>query len=76
MKIGSEYQSEKVTPKDFEELAEEAAFAKPMVRRRVPELADAVVTALARVTISNSVAEALAALIRERCDAIRDRFRN
>jgi serine/threonine-protein kinase HipA len=76
MKIGSEYRSEKVTPKDFEELAEEAAFAKPMVRRRVPELADAVVTALARVTISNSVAEALAALIRERCDAIRNRFRN
>lgn len=76
MKIGSEYRSDKVTPRDFEKLSEEAALAKPMVRRRVPELADEVIMAMARVTIANPVAEAVAALMRERCDTIRNRFRN
>lgn len=76
MKIGGEYQSEKVTPKDFEKLAEEAALAKPMVRRRVPELADAVIATMDNVAIANPVAEALAALIRKRCDTIRNRFHN
>jgi hypothetical protein len=76
MKIGSEDQSERVTAKDFEKLTEEAAFAKPMVRRRVHELADAVITAMGGVTIANPVAEAVAALICGRCDTIRNRFRN
>lgn len=76
MKIGSEYRSDKVTPRDFEKLSEEAALAKPMVWRRVPELADEVIMAMAKVTIANPAAEAVAALIRERCDTIRNRFRN
>jgi serine/threonine-protein kinase HipA len=76
MKIGSEYVSEKVTPNDFEKLADEAALAKPIVRRRVPELADVVLAALDNVTVANPVAEDVAALIRKRCDTIRNRFRN
>ena len=76
MKIGSKYRSDRVTPGDFEKLSEEAALAKPMVRRRVPELADGVIMAMARVTIANPVAEGVAALIREQCDTIRNRFRN
>jgi len=76
MKIGGEYQSEKVTPKDFEKLAEEAALAKPLVRRRVPELADAVIAAMGNVAINNPIAEAVTTLIRKRCNTIRNRFRN
>lgn len=40
MKIGTEYSSEKVVARDFEQLAEEAGLGRPLVRRRVPELAD------------------------------------
>jgi len=76
MKIGGEFQSEKVTPKDFEKLAEEAALAKPLVRRRVPELADAVIAAMGNVAINNPIAEAVTTLIRKRCNTIRNRFRN
>jgi hypothetical protein len=65
-----------VTPRDFEKLSEEAVLAKPMVRRRVAELADGVIMAMPSVTIANPDAEAVAALIRERCYTIRNHFRN
>ncbi len=74
MKIGGEYSSEKVLPKDFEQLAEEAGLARPLVRRRVPELAEAVISALAKVEIVNPAAEAVGALIRKRCEKVRDSF--
>jgi serine/threonine-protein kinase HipA len=76
MKIGREYKSERVTPADFEKLAEEAGLAKPIVRRRVPELADSVFAAIGIVAIANPIAEAVAALIRKRCDTTRNGFRN
>jgi serine/threonine-protein kinase HipA len=75
MKIGGEYSSERVTPSDFEKLAEEAGLAKPIVRRRVPELAEATITALGKMEIAHPVAEAVAALIRKRCETARNRFR-
>ena len=76
MKIGDEYSSERVTPKDFERLAEEAGLAKPIVKRRVPDLADTVLAALAKTPTAHSVAEAVAASIRERCENVRNSFRN
>ena len=71
MKIGSEYSSENVTARDFEQLAEEAGLGKALVRRRVPELADTVIASLAKVEIANPTAEKVAALIRERCEKAR-----
>jgi serine/threonine-protein kinase HipA len=71
MKIGKEYSSENVTAKDFEQLAEEAGLGKPLVRRRVPELADTVIASLSKVQIANATAEKVAALIRERCEKAR-----
>jgi serine/threonine-protein kinase HipA len=76
MKIGGEYSSEKVMPKNFEQLAEEAGLGKPLVRRRVPDLAETVIASLGKVEISHPVAEAVAALIRKRCESARNRFRN
>ncbi|HYL78229.1 MAG TPA: type II toxin-antitoxin system HipA family toxin [Bryobacteraceae bacterium] len=76
MKIGGEYSSEKVLPQNFERLAEEASLAKPMVKRRVPELADTVLAALAKAPIEHPVAEAVAAPIRERCENVRTSFRS
>ncbi len=76
MKIGGEYSSDKVTPKNFEQLAEEAGLAKPIVRNRVPELAEAVVANLDKAGIEHPVAEAVADLIRKRCENTRNGFRN
>jgi serine/threonine-protein kinase HipA len=73
MKIGGEYSSKKVTPGDFERLAEEAGLAKPIVRRRVPELAEIVVAALSRVEITTPMAEKVAAQIRKRCEDVQIR---
>lgn len=66
MKIGGEYSSERVTSRNFERLAEEAGLAKPLVRRRVPELADALLQALPKLEIANPVAEDVAELIKKR----------
>lgn len=76
MKIGGEYSSEKVMPVNFERLAEDAGLAKPIVKRRVPELAGAAIASLAKIEIASPAAEAVAALIRKRCDGVRDRFRS
>jgi hypothetical protein len=75
MKIGGEYSSEKVSPKDFEQLAEEAGLAKPLVRRRVPELAETVMATLDKFEVADPVAEAVAAWIRNRCRNARNSFK-
>jgi serine/threonine-protein kinase HipA len=76
MKIGSEYKSERVTAKDFDKLAEEAGLAKPLVRRRVPELAQGILDTMNYQAIANPVAEGVARLIRKRCETALNRFRN
>jgi serine/threonine-protein kinase HipA len=74
MKIGDEYSSERITPKNFEKLAEEAGLAKPLVRRRVPELADAILSTLPELDVQNPVAEDVAALIQKRSENARVSF--
>jgi serine/threonine-protein kinase HipA len=56
MKIGGEYSSDKLTPKDFEQLAEEAGLAKPIVKNRVPELAETVIADFDKAGIEHPVA--------------------
>ncbi len=74
MKIGGEYASEKVLPKDFEQLAEEAGLAKPMVKRRVRELAEIVLSKAPDLIAELPAAKPVAALIQSRCTKIVDRF--
>ena len=76
MKIGWEYSLDDVILKDFEQLAEEAGLAKPIVRNRVPQLAETVIANLDKVGIEHPVAEAVAALIRKHCEIVRTRFQN
>ena len=76
MKIGGEYSSKKIMPENFERLAEESGLAKPIVRRRVSELAEMVVAALAEVEIATPSAEAVAKIIRMRCESVLNRFRS
>jgi serine/threonine-protein kinase HipA len=75
MKIGGEYSSEKVTLKNFELLAEEARLAKPMVKRRVPELAETILATLPGLELADPVSEDVATLIRQRCQRAMDSFR-
>lgn len=76
MKIGGEYSSERVAPRNFEKLAEEAGLAKPLVRRRVVELADAILTTLLKLEVRNPVAEGVAVLIKKRSEKARTSFRS
>jgi serine/threonine-protein kinase HipA len=75
MKIGGEYDSEKVGPRQIEKLADEAALSVPMVRDQVTELADAVLAALPAATPENPFAAGVAVQIRNRSQRIIRRFR-
>jgi serine/threonine-protein kinase HipA len=68
MKIGGEYLSERVAPAHFERLAEEAGLAKPMMKRRVLELAEALLSKLPAVTTDDSTTVAVAKVIQSRCE--------
>jgi hypothetical protein len=63
MKIGGEYEADKIGPKQIDKLANEAALSGPMVRNRVLELADAVLAALQLATSKKPFAAELAAQI-------------
>jgi serine/threonine-protein kinase HipA len=75
MRIGDEYSSEKVTPRNFEQLAEEAGLGRPLVRGRVAELSEKVIAALPKVEIANPVADTVAARIRQRSETVMSCFR-
>lgn len=64
MKIGGEYESTQIYPRHFERMAEECGLAKPLVKKRVPELAAAVISALDTITIHHPVADGVKDLIR------------
>jgi len=76
MKLGREYSSDKIMPRDFEQLAEETGLGKAQVKRRVPELAATVNEALEKIEIAHPTAEKVAALIRERCEKALNSFKN
>jgi serine/threonine-protein kinase HipA len=75
MKIGGEYVSDKVSPKHFERLAEETGLAKPMVRRRVTDLAETVLSKLTGATSGNPSAKPVSDLIQKRCERIVRKFK-
>ncbi len=75
MKIGDAYSSERVLPKDFDKLADEAGLGKPLVKRRVLELAEMVIEALPNLEIANPIAEKLATLLHQRAENTRNAFR-
>jgi serine/threonine-protein kinase HipA len=68
MKLGGEYSSERISPKHFERLAEEAGLAKPMTKRRVVELAETILSTLPTVTTDHPVMASVAQLLQGRCE--------
>jgi len=75
MKLGGEYSSEKVMPRNFEQFAEEAGLAKPMVKRRVMEVIEAILSALPALELVDGTAEAVSRLIGARCDQAKQLLR-
>lgn len=74
MKIGGEYESEKIYPHHFEKLAEEAGLGKALVKNRVPEMAELVLASLDKVELNRPIAEKLVDLIAQRCRKVLERF--
>lgn len=75
MKIGGEYVSDKVLPKHFDQLAEEAGLARPMVKRRVRELAETVLSKAPDLIPEHPAANPIAALVQNRCATVLEKFR-
>jgi serine/threonine-protein kinase HipA len=77
MKIGNEYSSDLVRPRDFDRLADEVGLAKPLVRQRVVELAQANLAALEKLTteIGHPVAAGVSNVIRQRSERAAAAFR-
>jgi serine/threonine-protein kinase HipA len=74
MRIGQEYSSDKVTLRDFDQLAAEAKLGKPLVRERLLQVIDRVMAAMASAPAQNQVAEKVSSLIRQRCEIALSRF--
>jgi serine/threonine-protein kinase HipA len=75
MRIGGEYSAEKVTLRDFDELAGDAGLGKALVRARLSEVTGRVMEVLPKVPVRDRVAEEVAELIRQRCETALARFR-
>jgi serine/threonine-protein kinase HipA len=76
MKIGGEYDSRKISARHFEKLADETGLAKPMVKRRVMELAELVLSKLSGVATEHPVTIAVADLIQVRCESTKRKFKD
>ncbi len=74
MKIGGESRSDRVRPRNFEKLAEEAGLGRAMVARRVPELASRVLQTIDEIDVHGTGSADLAALIRARCKTLEQRY--
>lgn len=74
MKIGDQYSSERVAPNDFEKLAEDAGLGKPLVKRRVLELAEALLETLLAIDASHPAAKKVKSILRARAAAARTSF--
>ncbi|MCK5554999.1 MAG: type II toxin-antitoxin system HipA family toxin [Alphaproteobacteria bacterium] len=71
MKLGGEDKAEKLLPRHFEKLAEDAGLGKALVKKRVIELADIVLHTLESIKTPHSTIADLPDFIRKRCRIIK-----
>jgi serine/threonine-protein kinase HipA len=74
MKIGGENSGDRISPTHFEQLAEEAGLGKSMTKRRVLELAQAILSTLPSIPGDHPVRVAVAKLIQDRCELAARKF--
>lgn len=68
MKLGGEYEINKIKPDNFDKFADEASLSKPEVRRRIQKLIDNIIDALPTINMQHNSQEKIANLIRKRCE--------
>ena len=68
MKLGGEYDINKIRPRNFDKFADEVGFSKPEVRKRILKLSDDIIASLPVIEIQHQAQKAIADLIRNRCE--------
>lgn len=68
MKLSGEYRSDRIAMRHFEKLADETGLAKPIVKKRVQEMAKKIITALGEFDVSFNTMEAIKMLLKQRCE--------
>ena len=74
MKLGGEYRSDRLTRRHVEKFAEDAGLAKPMVVRRVSELAETCRSELIELNLPHQVANEVKETIDRRCAKFEETF--
>lgn len=68
MKLGGEYEINKIRPQNFDKFADEVGLSKPEVRKRILKLSDEVIGAIPVIEIQHHAQKEIADLIRNRCE--------
>lgn len=74
MKIGRTYVIEQVDPAQFERLADEVGFAKPLVKKLVIELAQTVLEKLGDAVVQNRIVEEIRKFVNGHCQTVLKAF--
>lgn len=67
MKIGGEYEINKITPRHFDKFADEVGFSKPEVRKRMMKLIDKIISTLSTIEQQDKSQNKIANLIEKKC---------
>ena len=76
MKIGKAHELNEAGPEQFEKLAAEIGFAKPLVKRKVIDLAKSMLEQVDQVEVEHSAINEIKGFIRDHCTDVLNRFTN
>lgn len=76
MKIGKAYELSDVDPRQFEKLADDIGFTKPLVKRKVIDHAKKLLQLIDKVEITHPVTNEVRKFISDHCSSVLDRFTN
>jgi serine/threonine-protein kinase HipA len=76
MKIGKAHELGEVDPRQFEKLADDISFSKPLVKRKVIDHAKKMLAQLDRDQIPHPVVDEIRKFINNHCSSVLDRFTN
>ncbi|MEZ4972374.1 MAG: type II toxin-antitoxin system HipA family toxin [Cyclobacteriaceae bacterium] len=74
MKMGDAYEMGEVDPRQFEKLAEQIGFAKPLIKQRVIDQAKKVLEYLGGIEVKHSIANEIRNFVGGHCEAVLKRF--
>lgn len=68
MKLGGEYDVNKIRPENFDKFSEEVGLSKPEVRKQLLKFCDEIIGALPAIEAQHHVQKSIADLIKRRCE--------